>query len=802
MKRRAFVNELLIFLAFCGLTCAMTWPWVLHLRDALPDTGDPYYNSWMLWWNYHQTFTDPLNLFHANIFYPYRYTLAFSEHAYGLALIFFPLFALGLRPITVHGVAMLTGFAFSGYGSFRLARTLTSSVGAAWVAGVAFAFIPYRFHQISHLNYVFAGWIPVLLEALLLFGRERSWRRAEWLGAAFLINALTCTHWLILTIIPLLLSAIFLLTHYKIWRDARFWLRGVLMVFAASVLMSPFLVPYLRVAKLYNFVRSSDDVAYHSVRPVHWLTAEPQNKIWGGMGAREAIAEKALFPGLLIPLLAVIALLSVASQRNSDAQQSETEARLSLSHSVVNENLYSNTRGQRNVETLFLGFIWAVIGFAGSFGMNFFFHRALFEYVPLFRSIRVPARWAMLCYLGLALLAGVGAMRCAKLLAKICPTRLSRHTTLCYALIVVSVLFEQRTAPLRLTRGAAYPDAVTLKLKETPMRGGIVELPAGGVVNPLYVLRAADHARPLITAYSGFVPPIESEIETLTRTRPVPERLLDLFEQVPASYLVVHNSFLLPESRLALEDFLWRAVAAGRLRFINSYDARDDLYAVIKIEPQAQSEASLPVRSTPRDFVNAANDFSPDLPNEYRHAAYFVYRLYKASYGRIPRREELITDAQEVERGIVETDQGWRQKLENNKRSFAEGWCASAPFESANGKATNTEFVNAVFARAGIELSEAERRLIVENLERGTERRADVLLRVVNDDGFYLREYNAAYVLFMYFIYLERNPDDPPDGNMNGLNFWVDYLNRNGDHRELSRIFLTSSERKERFGAQ
>ncbi len=247
---------------------------------------------------------------------------------------------------------------------------------------------------------------------------------------------------------------------------------------------------------------------------------------------------------------------------------------------------------------------------------------------------------------------------------------------------------------------------------------------------------------------------------------------------------------------------MWSAIAAGRLRFISSYGGRDDLYAIVKTEPQARSEASLPARITPRDFLNAAKDFSPDLPNEYRHAAYFFYRLYKASYGRMPRREELIADAQEIERGVVENDQEWRQKLENNKRRFAEEWCARAPFESANGKATNAEFVNAVFARAGIELSEVERREIVGNLESGTQRRADVLLKAVNDDGFYLREYNAAYVLFMYFIYLERNPDDPPDGNMNGLNFWVDYLNRNGDHRELSRIFFTSSERKERFGAQ
>ena len=86
---------------FVVLTALMTWPWVLHLRDAVADPGDPYMIAWSLWWDYHQTFHDPLNLFHANVFYPYQYTLAFSENDYGIALLFFPLFAAGVRPLTV-----------------------------------------------------------------------------------------------------------------------------------------------------------------------------------------------------------------------------------------------------------------------------------------------------------------------------------------------------------------------------------------------------------------------------------------------------------------------------------------------------------------------------------------------------------------------------------------------------------------------------------------------------------------------------------------------------------------------------
>ena len=161
LSRRPGVRELLIFVAFIGLTLVMTWPWVTHLRDAASDPGDPYLNSWILWWDYHQTFHSPLNLFHGNIFYPYRYTLAFSEHNYGIALLFFPLFAVGLRPLTIHSLATLLGFALSGYGMFRLTRTLTGHYGAAWIAGIVFAFLPYRFGQLPHLNYLSAGWIPL-----------------------------------------------------------------------------------------------------------------------------------------------------------------------------------------------------------------------------------------------------------------------------------------------------------------------------------------------------------------------------------------------------------------------------------------------------------------------------------------------------------------------------------------------------------------------------------------------------------------------------------------------------------------
>src|SRR5215212_9508427 len=222
LARRPALREPLVVLAFCLFTSLLTWPYVTRLRDAVVDPGDPYLVTWIMWWDYHQTFRDPLNLFHSNTFYPLRYTLAFSEHCYGLALPFFPLFALGLRPLTVHAVALFLGFALSGYGAFRLARTLTGSEGAAWVAGIAFAFVPFRFHLMSQLVYLFSPWLPLVFEALVLFVRRRSWRRAAWLGAAFLMTGLTSVSFFALALVPLALAGALLLTRHRLWRERDF----------------------------------------------------------------------------------------------------------------------------------------------------------------------------------------------------------------------------------------------------------------------------------------------------------------------------------------------------------------------------------------------------------------------------------------------------------------------------------------------------------------------------------------------------------------------------------------------------
>lgn len=863
------LRESLIFLGFAALTIIMTWPWARFIRDAVPDTGDPYLNAWIMWWDYYQTFRDPLNLFHSPLFFPSRYTLAFSEHNYGIALLFFPLYALGARPLTVQGVAMLTGFALSGYGAFRLARTLTGSNGAAWVAGIVFGFAPYRFHQISHLNYVFAGWIPLLLEALVLFARARSWRRAAWLGVAFTMNALTCVHWFVLTLIPLAASGAYLLTRYRLWRDRDFWLRAAASLGLSALVLLPFFLPYRKVSEIYKLVRGPGEAALYSARVGNWLSADKLNHLWRGFGPSPEAGERALFPGML-PLLLMLAAFFlrtpglVLDRAAREAEQLAPSGKLlfaldalavvSLLIAVVaygyggvmpwglrplhvpdesrplivftliffvrlclaypralsfndDRNLVETIRAARGSEAFGLGLIWGVLGFCGSLGMNFFFHRALFDYVSLFRSIRVPARWAMIAYVGLALLAGLGAKQLADALARRRPRlRSAAVRAFICALVCALLLFEQRAAPLPLARGEADPDALTVYLRETPMRGGIVHLPAGGVTgNYRYVLRQADHRRPLVTAVSGFGTPLLTEVETLSQSRPVPERFLDLLEEIPVSYLAVHDSLLRPEARASVNRMLADAIAAGRLRYVKSFagsringNEGADLYAVTKTEPGARVEQPpLPPHLAPLELGAAVGDDPTVLLGEFESYSFPLARLHRTAYGRAPKFDEFIADAQAAGRGVVLDADRSQQQLQDRLRAFAAEWITRPEFEKAHAGETAEQFVAQVFANAGVVPTEAERAALVGGLNTGAETRASVLWKVVSHEEFIRRESKPALVLMHYFAYLRRNPGDPPDKNTDGYDFWLSELEKNGDRDRLNSAFRASGEYKD-----
>ena len=115
---------------------------------------------------------------------------------------------------------------------------------------------------------------------------------------------------------------------------------------------------------------------------------------------------------------------------------------------------------------------------------------------------------------------------------------------------------------------------------------------------------------------------------------------------------------------------------------------------------------------------------------------------------------------------------------------------------------TPAQFVDKLNQNAGGALSQSERDLLVTSLSNGSMTRAQVLRAVAEDETLRDNEFRRAFVLFQYFGYLRRNPDDLPDSNFDGYNFWLGKLNQFGNYQdaEMVKAFILSGEYRHRFG--
>jgi glucose/arabinose dehydrogenase len=190
------------------------------------------------------------------------------------------------------------------------------------------------------------------------------------------------------------------------------------------------------------------------------------------------------------------------------------------------------------------------------------------------------------------------------------------------------------------------------------------------------------------------------------------------------------------------------------------------------------------------------------LSIEFQETGFLVYQVHKAATGNVPRFRDFMKDSQAVGRGVVVGVGAWQAQLEANKRAYLNEFVARDAFfmQHATGQSA-AQYVDMLNSRSSA-LSTAERDALISGLINGTETRATVLRKVAEDADFRRAELNSAFVLMQYFGYLRRNPNDFPDSNFDGFNFWLDKLNQfNGNfvQAEMVKAFIASIEYRERF---
>ena len=491
---------------FVALTAVMTFPQVLRLTDGVHDPGDPLMVTWVLAWVAHQLPNAPAHIFDANIFYPERNTLAYSETLLVPGLLAAPLHWLGVAPILVYNLVFLSGFALSGVGVALLVRRLTRNSGAAIVAGIVFAFPPYRIDHYAHLQLQQTQFIPLAMWAfhrLLDTGRMRD---GVLLGVCTACQMLSCMYYgLFLIPYMAVVCGAMLIADRPLSRQ-----RLAALAVAAAILvvaMIPVGRAYLAAREVVG-ERGRAEVAQNSATWRNYLAPPEVNVMYGSVFARFRDPERRLFPGFVAIALAIVGLWP-------------------RRHGYLRTPQFAYALG-------------LILAFDVSLGFNGVIYRGLYDYFLPFKALRIPARMGLMVGFSLAVLAGYGAADLSRRLR----TTSARRAVL--TTIGVLMLAEYASTPLVLWAAPRHPPEAYADLLRDADYGPtsvIFEFPTGAMEDPEYLYYSTFHWQYLVNGYSGFFPPSYQKIVNAVRGFP-DEPSMNMVRSRGVRYLVIHGEWL------------------------------------------------------------------------------------------------------------------------------------------------------------------------------------------------------------------------------------------------------------------
>lgn len=312
MGKREIIKRLSVLSMFIFLSIIMTYPLAFNITSSiLSDLGDPLLNTWILSWDVHKIMEfDLKGLFDANIFYPHKNTLAYSEHMLGSAIFALPIIAFFKNSILAYNIIFLMGMVLSGFGMYLLAYYLTGNRPASFCAGIIFAFFPWRFGHIGHLQAQVAQWLPLTFLYFHKFIDSRSYKHLLLFTASFVLQFLSNGYY---GLYLALFMGLFIVkeVYNHGFSDRAFLYKLGLFFLISAIFILPSYYPYIKVKQEMGFTRPFHETIMFSADILSYLSAPLTNHLWGGITKIFSKREGELFLGLTAILLSIIGIMGL-----------------------------------------------------------------------------------------------------------------------------------------------------------------------------------------------------------------------------------------------------------------------------------------------------------------------------------------------------------------------------------------------------------------------------------------------------------------------------------------------------------
>ena len=483
-------QALLLAASALSVSVLMTWPLASDMGrlGRTENSGDARFSVWNIAWVAHALTTSPADLYDANIFYPHRRTLAFSEANIGTGMLAIPVWVATKNAFAAHNSVVLVAFALSFAFTWLLVRRLTGDGAAAATSAVLFAFCPYVFAHTAHIQLLMTAGIPLSLLAFHRLVDGPSAMRGLELGLALGVQGMFCAYYGVFAGMTVGYATLFYAWSRRQWTSGSYWTAIVVAAVTSIVIVLPFFLPYLAIQEDTGFARSLDDSRRWSAFLRSYLASGASAHSWMLPFIRDW-NNAVLFPGFLAIGLGLAGAAIAYADRSPRPQQ------------------WRFTAGR---ETALMYASIGVLAFWASLGPRAGLYTLFYKAIPIFAFLRAPERMGIVVVLSLAILAAyaIGQLR------EWTPDRGPAVAVIACA----AALLDLNTLPFDWRVARPIPQ-VYQQLASLP-RGPLAEFPfydrrIDFHLHTAYLLNSTVHWLPLLNGYSDHIP---ADFRTLAST--------------------------------------------------------------------------------------------------------------------------------------------------------------------------------------------------------------------------------------------------------------------------------------------
>lgn len=625
------VQHVLAALGYCALSLFYLRPiWRVFRTHIAPDPADPWFNLVVIEWGIRQMRMGLADFWNLPIFFPARAVTTYSDHLIGPAALGALFTAVYPNAVAYYNLLFLGSFVLCGWSTWYILRRAGTGAAAAFLGGCMFAFSPIRWDQLSHIQILLMGFVPLMLWSWDRLLAAPGWRRAAVFLAFYTLHVTGgaqvayMSHFCLAAIAAVRVAENF----SEGWsRERRRQALKVLIPTGVicAALMAALFIPYLRESR--HRTRPVSEIRYYSGTLSGYVTPSTIS-LYTNSWIEEHLrrAESTLFAGILPTLLAVSAALGGwLRRRQAPLHPLSTRRKILLAllallalAGLVRADLGTWDHWNRSVAKLpaedfdydlpalglVLGFValglrrrwggnWPVRladlpawerGLLAS-GVTCFFLSLPIVYLPLMRwipgmtGIRTPARFALLVSLTIAWFAA------RELDCWLRRTGTARAARLALTAAAALFLVFEMTPKARSWSYTPQPDDLApvyhWLARQNDVRA-VLELPFGGIETEIaYMAHQRGHWKPLVNGYSGYLPNHYMNLRGAC-CWPVPNPAqLDLLRQWGVTHILLHATAL-------QEDRSWKDLDAFEKREkveIVFDDGGDRVYRILPAAP-------------------------------------------------------------------------------------------------------------------------------------------------------------------------------------------------------------------------